>query len=585
MSPSDASGPADLAITTRGRNLFAHDVNLSRALAHHAPELLARHGAMLHALGAFCGGELDAQADYSDHHAPPLLTRALDQPAAPTRRVAAILLNERYKACQQRLYEHGPLAAILDPVAPAPHLLAFVTQYLASSADISTGCPFAMTHPVALALAASAAPVLREKFLPQMRRTDGQTPIGGTWATERHGGSDVARTATRAVPQPDGTVRLYGHQWFASAAGFDRWLALKTARAEGAPEGAAGLGLYLVPSHLDVDWDAHRLSHPNPMEITDLKRKMGTRGLPTAEVELDGTVAYEIAPPGEGLRAMMAALGCSRVHNAMAAAGVMARAFAEALSWAASREAFGARIITRPMVRKRLLDIMAEGMAGTALAVEAARSFDAAAADPGRQAWLRVATALAKYRTAKQATACAEMALRLGAGNHYTEDFPIERVLRDAHALAVWEGPEEVQALELMRLLLKADGAEAFLARLDGIIDHCPAEAMAFEVARLGLLRAQAAAELARVATEPEAAPELADEYLATLSLMLAYALLCEEAAFELVSYADATKLLLSDYFYARHWQGGPAVAALPHPLLAHFEAVAAGRPIAPPPG
>ncbi|MCD8497955.1 MAG: hypothetical protein LRZ85_07695 [Alphaproteobacteria bacterium] len=62
---------------------------------------------------------------------------------------------------------------------------------------------------------------------------------------------------------------------------------------------------------------------------------------------------------------------------------------------------------------------------------------------------------------------------------------------------------------------------------------------------------------------------------------MLAYALLCEEAAFELATHNDQTKLLMSDYYYEKHCQTGfPGVSARPHPLLEHFQKVAAGRPI-----
>lgn len=571
--------------TTRGMNVFTTDQNMRRYLERHYPGIADRYGAMLGSLGAFCGDELEAQAEYSDRHAPPVLQAVPDHPAAPGGRRNSIILNDRYTACQQELYKRGTLAACFGAEDPAPHMLAFLTQYMVSYADISTGCPYAMTHPVALMLAENAPPALRDKFLPQMLRTDGKTPVGGTWATEKHGGSDVARTVTQALPQEGGSVALEGHQWFASATGFERWLTIKTARPAGAPEGAAGLGLYLVPSHLDEDWDRDRLTRPNAVDISGLKSKMGTRGLPTAEVELRGTTAYEIAPPGQGLKAMMSALGVSRVHNAMAAAGVMHRAYREALCWAANREAFGRKIITRPMVQKRLLDIKTEWMAGSALAFEAARSFDAVRRDKAGQDWLRVATALAKYKTAKQAAECAQAALRLGAGNHYTQDFPTERILRDAEVLAVWEGPEEVQALELMRMLLKGNGAKEFLARLDTITGSLPGAAMGKEKMRIRVLRNKAAYELTQLAARPETAEELADEFLETLSVTLAYALLCEEAAFELSAHNDRTKLLASEYYYERHiGKPGPGITHRPPALRSHFEDVAADRPIPPEP-
>ena len=72
---------------------------------------------------------------------------------------------------------------------------------------------------------------------------------------------------------------------------------------------------------------------------------------------------------------------------------------------------------------------------------------------PERRTWLRLATALAKYLTAEYAIAAARAALELIGGNGYTSDYPVARLLRDAQVLTVWEGPANIQALELLRLL------------------------------------------------------------------------------------------------------------------------------------
>ena len=140
--------------------------------------------------------------------------------------------------------------------------------------------------------------------------------------------------------------------------------------------------------------------------ITHLKEKVWTRGLPTGEVRLSGATAFELAPRGSrpkmmsGLKMMMEALSCSRVHNAMAAGG-MHRALMESLCWASHRAPFGKPLLEQPMILKRILDLQTEWLSGSALAFEAARSFDA-----GRQPWSRFATSLAKYKTAEQAVWC-----------------------------------------------------------------------------------------------------------------------------------------------------------------------------------
>lgn len=514
---------------THGLNFYACDGNLQRFLERSAPDLLERWACVLSEFGSFCGGELDAQAAYSDRIHPPVLRHEIVDPIHPDERRGHVYLNPRYEAAQQELSRRGFLASCFDAHAPEPHILPFVAQYLVSKSDIATGCPFAMTHPVALLIDRYASAALKARFLPELSRTDGQAPVGGTWATEKHGGSDIGNTKTKAIPQADGTVRLYGENWFTSAIGFSRFLTVKTARPDGALAGGKGIGLYLVPSHVDPDWQV-----ANDYDVAHLKEKVGTRGLPTGEVKLTGTLAYELAPAGSGLKTMMEALGCSRVHNAMGAAGVMHRALMEALCWVSHRAPFGKRLLEQPMVQKRILDLETEWLSGSALAFEAARSFG-----DGQTVWPRVATALAKYKTAEQAVWCTRKALELVGGNGYTEEYPVARLFRDAQVLTVWEGPEQIQGLELMRLITQDHGDKAYLDRLSSIPDD-----------RLKVLTTEMKIALDDLAHNPGAAALAADQYLQCMADVLAYALLCEEGAWELEHCSDDRKILFADRFY-----------------------------------
>ena len=509
---------------THGLNFYECDGNLKRFLERSG--LSMRWQRMLTDFGSFCGGELDAQAAYSDRIHPPVLRHEVVDPIHPDQRRGHVYLNPRYEAAQQELSRRGFLASCF-----AEQILPFVAQYLVSKSDIATGCPFAMTHPVTLLIDRHAPADLKARFLPELLRTDGLAAVGGTWATEKHSGSDIGNTKTSAVHQADGTVRLHGENWFSSAIGFSRFLAVKTARPNGAPPGGKGIGLYLVPSHIDPNWQI-----ANDYDVSHLKEKVGTRGLPTGEVRLTGTLAYELAPAGSGLKRMMEGLGCSRVHNAMGAAGVMHRALMEALCWACHRAPFGQRLLEQPMVQKRILDLETEWLSGSALAFEAARSFG-----DRQSVWPRVATALAKYKTAEQAVWCTRKALELVGGNGYTEEYPVARLFRDAQVLTVWEGPEQIQALELMRLITQDHGDEAYLDRLSAIQDD-----------RLKLLTNEMKIALDDLAQNPGASAVAADEYLQRMADVLAYALLCEESAWELEHCSDDRKRLFADRFYER---------------------------------
>jgi acyl-CoA dehydrogenase len=559
----------------RGMNFFEIDQNLQRAMAQRAPDTLKRQRKLLEELGEFAGNEIDEQAQESDRLYPASLIHELADPISPDKREGKVVISKRYKDCQQKLYSLGTLSQCFDDKNPESHILPFVTQYLSSQADISTGCPYAMTHPVAYVIDKFAPKDVKEKFLEEITRTDGKTKIGGTWATEQHSGSDVGASETRVIKQNDGSVLLDGLKWFTSAIGFDSFLTVATARPDDGPAGNKGLGLYLVPSHIDDEWEI-----PNNYNVRHLKDKLGTRGLPTGETELQGAVAYEIVPPPDGVKVMMEALGCSRVHNAMGSAGIMHRALTESLCWASNRETFGKKLIERPMVQKRILDITTEWMAGSALAFEAAASFDDALKDESKKPWMRIVTALAKFKTAEQAIWCTEKAMALGGGNHYTKDFPLERIVRDAHVLPVWEGPEQIQALELMRMIAgDIKGDDLFIDRMTDISNSLP-KTMGQERASLRSLTSAMSISLKQLRATPEKIELVADEFLRDMSDMLAYALLCEEAAFELINYNDKTKQLTADNYFRNNFGVKRQPSFSQTPLHKKFNEVINNQPI-----
>ena len=562
--------------SVRGLNFFDRDANLHLFLERVAPGVLQRRGEVLGRIGAFAGDRLDRQAEQSDQDFPPTLRDLPNHRTAPTGRRNEIRLNQEYEECQQELYKSGIVAICFDKSAPESHILPFVAMYMVAQSDIATGCPFAMTHPTAYVLDRLAPQAVKGTYLPEILRTDGKTAICGTWATERHSGSDIGGTMTTALRQDDGRYRLQGHNWFTSAFGFKKFMGLKTARLAGAPAGGKGLGLYLVPSHIDGEWTVG-----NNLAIAHLKRKLGTRGLPTVEVDLQGALAYEIVPAGQGLKAMMTALGCSRAHNAMGAAGVMRRAYMESLCWAGNRETFGKKLIERPMVQKRILDIAVQWMAGSALAFEAARGFDEATKDSGKEPWMRIVTALAKFRTAEQAVWCAQKALELVGGNGYTEDYATARQFRDAMVLPVWEGPEQIQALELMRLIAGAEpGDKLFLEKIASARDTLPT-AMNREKLNLSALAGTMEDSFTALREEPQKAELVADEFLRIMSDVLTYALLCEEAAWTLANKNDGTKLLVCRAYHTRVWPGELAAPSFsPSALLLHFNHIVQAEPI-----
>ena len=489
------------------------DLYLEPWLTARVPRI-ADHSEKLADFHHWVSTDVDAQANYTDRYAPPAL-ETYDRNGEVVNR---IVVNRWYDDQHQELYRRGIIG--LPYAENAPHLLTFAMGYVLAQADISLHCPVTLTGAVAYVLGSHAAEAVRQRFLYDVVRMDGLAKTGGTWATEQHGGSDVGATTTVAIAAGD-RFALHGLKWFASNANCG--LAVATAHPEGAPPGSAGLGLYLVPSHLEG-------GRPNLYRIRKLKDKLGTKGLPTGEIDLLGAEAIEVAAPPLGFKLMMEALEYSRVHNAVGSAGIQRRALGEALAWARARRAFGHILSDYPMVQDELLRVRVQFEAGVLLAFEAAIVFDEVQQNPERRTWLRLATALAKYLTAEYAIAAARAALELIGGNGYTSDYPVARLLRDAQVLTVWEGPANIQALELLRMLSpRYRGWEQYHARVQGVLDRLPDGLGNLREALETRLRGDGeAVEIAL--RDDQSAQRHARKLLHRMSQSLAFALLCEAA-------------------------------------------------------
>lgn len=410
--------------------------------------------AALSELGELTGTLIDEQAEYSDRYAPPRL-ESHDRDGQPAN---VVRYNPLYEEARRRVYSLGVVGRCYGDDA-LPPMFHFASVYVICQADTGLACPVTLTGATAHIVARYGTPDQRQRYLPGLAARDDRPFLGGaTWVTEVQGGSDVGAVETEASATDDGDWMLTGEKWFCSNADSD--VALVTARPAGAEPGTKGLGLYIVPRVLPD-------GRMNDYRIRRLKDKLGTVSLATGEVELFGAKAEQIAPPPQGFRLMMEALQFSRIDNAFGSAGLMRRAFLEAIIHASKRRAFGAALVTYPMVQETLLTMQADWEAGLLLAIEAGVAWERwlASGSSEDEAWQRLVTALAKHRTADDAVRNASRAVEMLGGNGYVEDFPTARLLRDAQVTPVWEGPANIQALEAMRTMGRRYGAERLFAR------------------------------------------------------------------------------------------------------------------------
>jgi putative acyl-CoA dehydrogenase len=199
------------------------------------------------------------------------------------------------------------------------------------------------------------------------------------------------------------------------------------------------------------------------MEFQRLKDKLGTRSLPSSEVEFRGAPARLLGEEGRGVATIIEMVTHTRLDCVIGSASGMRRGVAEAVWHARHRSAFGARLADQPAMVNVLADLALESEAATATALRLARAYD-----EGDHALRRFATAVAKYWVCKRATPHAAEALECLGGNGYVEESPMPRLLRDAPLNGIWEGSGNVIALDVLRALAREPGGlEAFRAECE----------------------------------------------------------------------------------------------------------------------
>src|SRR5215217_2738971 len=342
---------------------------------------------------------------------------------------------------------------------PGAHVARAALELLWTQANAGVMCPVSMTY--------SAIPALRTdsdlaaEWEPRLTLPDYERgALCGMAMTEKQGGSDVRANTTRAEPAGDGVYELTGHKWFCSHPMCDVFLVLAQA--------PAGLTCFVV-------------ERGPGFEIQRLKDKLGTRSLPSSEVEFRGVAARRLGEEGRGVPTIIEMVTHTRLDCVIGSATTMRRGVAEAVHHARHRSAFGARLAEQPLMVNVLADLAIESEAATASALRLARAYD-----EDDRPLRRFGTAVMKYWICKRATPHAAEALECLGGNGYVEESPMPQLLRDAPLNGIWEGSGNVISLDVLRVLAREpEGLPAFVAecdlargadaRLDAHLDALPA--------------------------------------------------------------------------------------------------------------
>jgi len=276
----------------------------------------------------------------------------------------------------------------------------------------------------------------KQRWLPEML---GGTLLGAYCLSEPHAGSDPAAMRTRAVQDRDDWVLTGAKAWTTHGGQADFYTMLARTG-----DDRGDISCFLVPASADG------LSADAP------ERKMGLTGSTTATMRFDGVRIpgdHLVGARGEGLKIALAALDSGRLGIGAVATGLAQGALDHALAYAREREAFGERIIDHQGLAFVLADMEAAIVSARATLQSAAALRDAGLPF-SREA------SVAKLVATDNAMRVTTDAVQVLGGYGYTRDFPVERYMREAKVMQIFEGTNQIQRMVISRGLDRAPGGD-----------------------------------------------------------------------------------------------------------------------------
>ncbi|HAZ14554.1 MAG: hypothetical protein A2X86_15595 [Bdellovibrionales bacterium GWA2_49_15] len=287
--------------------------------------------------------------------------------------------------------------------------------------------------------------------------------LSGSMAlTEADSGSDIGSLQTTAVLQPDGTYHVRGSKMFITNAGGG--LSFVLARIQGEPEGLSGISLFLVEQFIE--------GRQNYL-VTKHEHKMGMRGSFTCEILFENSLAKLVGEKNQGLSMMFHLMNQSRVGVGAQGLGLMEACLDYVQKYAHERKQFGRQLIDLPLFKRNYDQWQVECDAFRALFIDSLNSFtlyhrlDLKKRNTGELTEseqkifeeatqsTRQLTPLLKYYGAETALEISKKSIQALGGHGYMLDHSVERWHRDSFGPVVYEGTSQIQALMVLKDLVK----------------------------------------------------------------------------------------------------------------------------------
>ncbi|MGS5086316.1 acyl-CoA dehydrogenase family protein [Hydrogenophaga sp. A37] len=300
--------------------------------------------------------------------------------------------------------------------------------------------------------------------------------------TEPHAGSDLGLCRTKAVPLTDGRFALSGTKIFISGGEHDltdNIVHLVLARLPDSPPGPKGLSLFLVPKFYE---DGAR----SAVVCERIEEKMGLHGSPTCVMRFDEAPGWIVGEPGKGLNAMFVMMNAARLHVGLQGIGLLDAAWQKADAYAKERrqmrapggsaKAGEADLVGQHPAMRRILDAQRAWIdAGRVVAYRTALELDIQKhhADAARRElasrWCTLVTPVLKAAWTDQAFHGASACLQVFGGHGFVREWGIEQIVRDSRVAMIYEGTNEIQAIDLLLRKTLPDGGAALLRLLADI--------------------------------------------------------------------------------------------------------------------
>jgi alkylation response protein AidB-like acyl-CoA dehydrogenase len=373
-----------------------------------------------------------------------------------------------------------------------PQLVATAVEEMWHASNMAFDlCPL-LTQGAIEAIERNGSDALKQTYLHKM--------VAGVWTgtmnlTEPQAGSDLAAVRARAVPQGDGTYRIFGQKIFITYGEHDytdNIVHLVLARTPDAPEGVKGISLFVVPKFL-VNADGS-LGARNDVHCVSIEHKLGIHASPTCVMaygDHGGATGWLVGEENRGLVYMFVMMNLARFSVGMEGVGLGDRAYQRAVAYARDRvqgKAVGTDkgakagpIIEHPDIRRMLMTMRACTEATRAVAYVTAAAMDNAhrhpdaAARKRHQAFVDLMIPIVKGHSTEVAQKIASLGVQVHGGMGFIEETGAAQHLRDARISTIYEGTTGIQANDLIGRKTARDGG-AVARGVAGEIDKVAAE-------------------------------------------------------------------------------------------------------------